>query len=176
MQLIFYSRPTTRSGREICTKKHESNDCSLPQRYGDAFTCGVVTTDYNVFRESNDAGREWRSTSAGVWIGQTYTTIDDDRSSSTRYLAHGQGGKFLSLVDDATTPQSNEALQCEFLAAVSVVVEGNRVPSDMFIKAIGRTLEQVQGKMPPSWYSFGAKDVTDRIKKAGRDLQWRRFL
>ncbi|KAL6253280.1 hypothetical protein RBB50_001003 [Rhinocladiella similis] len=147
----------------------------LKVQLGAPFTCKFVSTDYNVFRES-DTGREWRSTSAGVWIGQTYTTVNDDDSISTKYLAHAQDGKLLFLTDDAPTPQSNEALQREFLAALSVVVEANRVPSDRFVAAVERTLGRVEGKMAPNWYSFGAKDVSDKVKKARRDLLWRRFL
>ncbi|KIW11633.1 hypothetical protein PV08_10935 [Exophiala spinifera] len=147
----------------------------LKIQLADPFTCSFVSTDYNVFREAN-AGREWRSTSAGVSIGQTYTAVGDDGSPLTKCLAHTQDGKLLSLADDPPTPQSNEALQREFLAALSVVVEANRVPSVEFVTAIERTLCQVESTMEPSWYAFGAKDVTDRVKKARRDLHWRRFL
>ncbi|KAI9778783.1 MAG: hypothetical protein M1839_007873 [Geoglossum umbratile] len=135
--------------------------------------CLKVCTDYIVLDEP-DAGLEWKSTTAGLWIGQEYTATNSHNRTYTKYLAL-QDQK-LALIDQEPVHQKNQALQREFLAALKVIVDGNKVPSEEFITAIDRTLEGVEATMDQEWYTFGAKDALESVAKAKTNLWWRRYL
>lgn len=143
----------------------------------DRFLCDKVTTDYNIVRDTHTCS-EWRSTTTGSWIGQVYVTPDSSASDgvSTRYLAMDEQQKKLTLVTGEPEKQSNQALHREFLAALATVVEANVVPSEQFIAAIERTLDNIKCTMTASWYAFGSKVVIERISKAKRGRRWRHFL
>jgi hypothetical protein len=158
----------------------------LKIQLGDGFSCHKVTTDWNMFHD-RQTGLDWCSTTAGLWIGQGYNAVAapssndsgkaDDTTSDTRYLAMDPQQKKLTLrVGDQQEKQDNQALQREFLAALSAVVEANAVPSQEFIESIERTCHNIEHTMTASWYSFGSKDVMDKIGKARRDRRWRHYL
>lgn len=138
------------------------------------FVCQEVTTDYNVLHEPH-TGRNWRSTTAGLWVGQVYTAPDGTGGVFTRYLAADHHNK-LTLLEAEPEKQNNQALQREFLAALAIVVEANVVPSKRFMAAVDRALENIKDTMTTDWYTFGSKDVMDKVGKARRDATWRRYL
>ncbi|KAK4949704.1 hypothetical protein LTR10_011545 [Elasticomyces elasticus] len=146
----------------------------LKIQLGGGFICQKVTTDYNIVREPNTC-RDWRSTTAGLWVGQVYTISDGSSADSTRYLAIDQQKK-LTLLSGEPEKQDNQALQREFLAALATVVEANVVPSRKFIAAVERTLDNIKDTMATNWYVFGSKDVMEKIGKARRAGTWRHCL
>ncbi|KAI9775819.1 MAG: hypothetical protein M1839_000870 [Geoglossum umbratile] len=82
--------------------------------------CLKVCTDYIVLDEPG-AGLEWKSTTAGLWIGQEYTATNSHKRTYTKYLAL-QDQK-LVLANQEPAYQTNQALQREFLAALKVIVD-----------------------------------------------------
>lgn len=140
----------------------------------ETLSCQRVCTDHNRFRDHVN-GLEWRSTSAGLWIGQEYQARGNDGRPLKKYLADRERQQ-LDLADTRPDPQANEALQREFLAALKIVVESNKVPSRDFIAAIDRTLENVKATMNATWYLFGSKEVLEQVLKAKRDFYWRTYL
>ncbi|KIV78829.1 hypothetical protein PV11_06439 [Exophiala sideris] len=146
----------------------------LKIQLGGDFVCRKVTTDYNIIREPN-TGRDWRSTTAGLWVGQAYTASNGSSVDCTRYLAIDQQKK-LTLLSGEPEKQDNQALQREFLAGLAAVVEANVVPSRKFIAAVERTLDNIKDTMATNWYVFGSKDVMEKIGKARRAGTWRHYL
>ncbi|EXJ79438.1 hypothetical protein A1O3_08940 [Capronia epimyces CBS 606.96] len=146
----------------------------LKVELGDSLVCRRVTTDHNIVHDPR-ASLDWRSTTAGLWIGQAYVAEAGSGNVSTRYLAIDHEQK-LTLLAGEPEKQNNQALQREFLAALATVVEANAVPSNMFIAAVERTLDNVKSTMATNWFAFGSKDVVDKIGKARRDQIWRRYL
>jgi hypothetical protein len=146
----------------------------LKIQLGNNFICQTVTTDYNVVHESH-IGLDWRSTTAGLWIGQIYIASNSSGDVSTRYLATDQQKK-LTLVAEDPEKQNNQALQREFLAALATVVEANLTPSGKFIAAVQRTLDNIKRTMTTDWYAFGSKEITNKIDKAQQNRKWRHFL
>lgn len=143
----------------------------LQIQLGDGLVCQKVTTDYNVVHDGQ-ADLEWQSTTAGIWIGQEYTTLDGAGGVETRYLAINDHQK-LALIAGTPEKQDNQALQREFLAALAIIVEANVAASRMFLEAVDRTLDNVKQTMTDDWYTFGSKDVLDKVGKARRDRRWR---
>lgn len=130
-----------------------------------------VTTDYNILKD-NDTGITWQSTSAGIFIGQHYTAIENG-VRTLRHLAFTGQEKKLGLVNDPPELQSNQALQREFLAALCAVVHANKVPSKEFITAVETLMANVRPTMAQIWYSFGTKDLADAVAAAKSTLAWR---
>ncbi|OCT46519.1 hypothetical protein CLCR_01943 [Cladophialophora carrionii] len=141
---------------------------------GDDFVWHKVTTDYNIVHEPR-TNRDWRSTTAGLWVGQVYNAPDSSGGVSARYLGTDQQKKLTLLVGEPEK-QDNQALQREFLAALATMVEANVVPSKKFIAAVERTLDNIKSTMATNWYAFGSKDVMDKVGKARRDGIWRHYL
>ncbi|OAP55293.1 hypothetical protein AYL99_10266 [Fonsecaea erecta] len=146
----------------------------LQIQLADPLACERVTTNHNVLRDTH-TGRDWQSTSAGLWIGQEYTAPDSSGGFSTMYLTLN-GEKKLSLTADEPEKQDNQALQREFLAALASVVEANAVPGEKFIAAVEQTLDNIKRTMAANWFAFGSKDVMDKVNRARRNRRWRRFL
>lgn len=149
----------------------------LKIQFGDGFICKTVTTDYNIVYDVSHPSLEWQSTTAGLWIAQSYVTPDSKNSDgvSTRYLAMNDQKK-LTLITGEPEKQSNQALHREFLAALATIVEANVAPSEQFIAAIERTLDNVERTMATDWYAFGSRMVFEKLAKAKRGRKWRRFL
>jgi len=149
----------------------------LKIQFGDGFVSKRVTTDYNCVYNVSNPSVEYRSTTAGLWIGQLYVTPDSKNTdgASTRYLAINDQ-KRLVLVTGEPEKQSNQALHREFLAAMATIVEANILPSEQFTTAIHRTLDNIEHTMTAEWYSFGSRMVFEKLAKAKRGRKWRRFL
>ncbi|KEF53680.1 uncharacterized protein A1O9_10080 [Exophiala aquamarina CBS 119918] len=157
----------------------ESGPEMLPLKiqFGDGFVCKQVTTDYTIVHNVSHPSVEWRSTTAGLWVGQSYIAPDSKTSdgASTRYVAMNDQKK-LTLATVEPEKQSNQALHREFLAALATVVEANVVPSEQFITAIEKTMDNIERTMTAEWYAFGSRMVFEKITKAKRGRKWRRFL
>ena len=140
----------------------------------DRWRCSQVNTHYNILTDQETC-TDWQSTSAGLYIGQEYTAIDNNKRS-TKYLALTGDEKKLGLVDDPPELQENQALQREFLAALAVVVIANRIPSRQFIAAVEVMMSNIQLTMSKTWYKFGSKDLMDAVIAAKTTLIWREWL
>lgn len=163
------------TGEEVHLQMDGPLQVPLHIEMAEQWSCCQVTTHYNIFRH-RDTAVKWRSASPGVYIGQPYTSVAEEGKRSLKYLAFTGDSMELGLVDVAPAPQTNEALQREFLAAMVAVVAANKIPSREFIAAVETGLASIKANMPPHWFRFGAKDVNDAIASAKATLIWREWL
>ncbi len=181
-KVIFCLEPTreieiasiTAQGCQSQSISHGPDRLPLRIQLGTGFICQSVTTEYNTIHDSY-TDVEWRSTTAGLWIGQAYEAPCNLGAMPKRYLAIDQQKK-LALIEDAPEVQKNQALQREFLAALVAVVASNKVPSQKFVESVETTLRNVQCTMSSDWYAFGSKAVLEKVRKAKQDLRWRHYL
>ncbi|KAK4994324.1 hypothetical protein LTR66_005621 [Elasticomyces elasticus] len=148
-----------------------------------AWSCQQVCAGHVTLYE-HATSLDWRSTSAGISIGQEYAAID----GTGKELIDGMGKKLikflvlsggehdLELADDRPVLQTNQALDREFLAALAVTMRANKVPSGDFLAAMERTAKNIEATMTPHWYRFGAKNLFEEIRTAKRDLIWRKYF
>lgn len=139
-----------------------------------AWRClGVWTTHISL--QDVETGVEWRSTTAGVSIGQDYVSIDND-TKAVKHLAFSATSKSLCLVDEQPALQTNQALQREFLAALCSITKANCVPSKAFLDAVEKTSRNIAVEMNEMWYDFGSKELTKELEKQRWYTWWRRFM
>ena len=122
------------------------------------------TTSYNIF-ENQTTGDLWKSTTAGLSIGQNYCCINNPDQSGTKYLAKTDQIDLITLIDSPPKSEDSHALQREFLAAVSTIVATNSVPSRDFIAAIETTIENVRSAMPKFWFDYATAGLLDGISR-----------
>lgn len=151
-----------------------ANDRRIPLSFltCDAWQCAGVWETHTSFKGIED-GNTWTSTTAGLWIGQTYQRLG---FADRKYLGVDGPENNLTLLDDRPTLQGNQALQREVLTGLSVVVASNSVASPEFPSALERMAGNIQTTMDPAWFAFGSKDLYLNIRDARWNLIWRRFF
>lgn len=165
--------------RNIEIKNIEIEDTSGPIDHGGSsklpltintspnLRCETVRTKYNVFIDLH-TNLEWRSTTAGLWIGQEYTCSSQNPPLPSRYLSLVE--KKLDLTANRQPAQSNEALQREFITGLLTITAANKVPSSEFIQAIEETLANIKPTMNEQWFRFGTKDINEELTRAKANL------
>ena len=162
------------TGQDAQLPKNTALELPLDLHLASDWQCVRVTTHFNVIQEQSTGG-EWKSSTAGLSIGQVYSAVDG-RERTMKYLALVEHGKKLGLVDEAPEPQSNHSLQREFLAALAAVVSANKIPSREFVEAVETMMSNIQSTMPKTWWKFGTKDLQDGLATAKVSLLWRKWL
>lgn len=140
-----------------------------------SLTCTAICSEYTLLQEPA-TGLRWRSTSTGVWIGQEYILeTTDSHKQHSKYLTTTTENR-VELTDDPLPRQDKDVMQREFLAALQVIMQSNKVPSKEFVQAVEVAVEGAKGTMDPIWFNYGCKGVLDQISRAKHNLRWRTYL
>ena len=141
---------------------------------GAPWRCQHVCVGYTVLKD-DITGLTWTSTSAGISIGQEYTA-NRMGEKLVKFLALVGAEKELGLVDDRPVPQGNKALDREFIAALTVLVRANKIPSREFLVAMEMNARNIKATMTPYWFRFGSTSFFNEVRTVKRDLIWREYL
>ena len=157
---------THTNATEMMTQTPDSTALRLPLdiHLAGPWRCQMVTTSHNIF-ENQTTGDLWKSTTAGLSIGQNYCCINNPDQSGTKYLAKTDQIDLITLIDSPPKSEDSHALQREFLTAVSAIVATNSVPSRDFIAAIETTIENVRSAMPKFWFDYATAGLLDGISR-----------